>query len=124
MDSEPVERRREHRYPVEAKVVVRKSSGEVITTKAANISGGGMLLQTEPPVAFAIGDEVAVEVEVASEPGMPFASWGLARIVRVVGSCYGLQLSAGTFDSGNPEQAAVPTAEAGTDSHTGGNGPV
>ena len=113
MGHEPTERRLEARYPVEAKVIVRKSSGETLSATAANISGGGMFLHVEQPSALRIGDRVTVEVELPDDPDKPFASWGIAKVVRITGSHYGIQLSAGTFGPGedprgDPEDASLP----------------
>ena len=97
MEHEPTERRLEARYPIEAKVIVHKNNGETISAIAANISGGGMLLHVEQPSGLRIGDPVTVDVELPDDPDKPFASWGLARVVRFTGSYFGIQLSAGTF---------------------------
>ena len=100
MEREPTERRLEARYPIEAKVIVHKNSGEAIHASAANISGGGMFLHVEQPSSLCIGDPVTVDVELPDDPDKPFVSWGLARVVRFTGSHFGIQLSAGTFGPG------------------------
>ena len=105
MGHEPTERRLEARYPVEAKVIVRKSSGETLSATAANISGGGMLLHVEGPSGLRIGDAVTVQVELPDDPDKPFAAWGLAKVVRFTDNHFGIQLSAGTFD---PEDGDLP----------------
>ena len=97
MEREPAERRLEARYPIEAKVIVHKNSGEAIRATAANISGRGMLLHVEQPSGLRIGDPVTVDVELPDDPGKPFAAWGLAKVMRFTGSYFGIQLSAGTF---------------------------
>ena len=100
MGHQPTERRLETRYPTEAKVIIRKNSGETIPATAANISGGGMLLHVEQPSSVRIGEAVMVQVELPDNPGKPFASWGLARVVRFDDSHFGIQLSAGVFGPG------------------------
>jgi c-di-GMP-binding flagellar brake protein YcgR len=94
------ERRREMRYPIQAAVTVRNSSG-TIRASAANISANGMLLRVAQPTAFRIGEEVAVEVELPDNPGKPFSDWGLAKVVHIDDGGLGVQLLAGTFDRGN-----------------------
>lgn len=101
MGHEPTERRAEARYPIEVKVIVHKNSGETISATAANISGGGMLLHVEQPSGLHIGDPVTVDVELPGDPDKPFASWGIAKVVRFTGSYFGIQLSAGTFGPGD-----------------------
>src|ERR1035438_6323468 len=100
MEHESTERRTEARYPIEAKVIIRKNSGETIPATAANISGGGMLLHVEQPSKFRIGEAVTVQVELPDNPDKPFVSWGLARVVRFNDSYFGIQLSAGVFEPG------------------------
>ena len=101
MEHQPTERRLEARYPIEAKAIVRKNSGEIIRATAANISGGGMLLHVEQPSSFRIGEAVTVQVELPDDPDKPFAAWGLAKVVRFNDSYFGIQLSAGVFDPGS-----------------------
>ena len=100
MEHEPTERRIELRYPIEAHVIIHKSNGETISATAANISGGGMLLHVEELSSLSIGEAVTVEVELPEEPDKPFASWGIGKVVRFNGSHFGIQLCAGTFDTG------------------------
>jgi hypothetical protein len=109
MEREPTERRLEARYPIEAKVIVHKNSGEAIHATAANISGGGMLLHVEQPSGLSIGDPVTVDVELPDDRDKPFAAWGLARVVRLTGGYFGIQLSAGTFGPGlDPGDESLP----------------
>ena len=100
MEHEPTERRMDLRYPTEAHVVIHKNNGETISATAANISGGGMLLHVEEISSLSIGEAVTVDVELPDEPDEPFASWGIAKVVRFDGSHFGVQLRAGTFDPG------------------------
>ena len=97
MEHESTERRIEARYPIEAKVIVHKNNGETIPATAANISGGGMWLHVEQPSGLSLGEAVTVEVELPDDPDKPFASWGLAKVIRFSGSHFGIQLSAATF---------------------------
>ena len=101
MEHEPTERRTEARFPIEAKVIIRKNSGETISAIAANISGGGMLLHVERLSSLSVGEAVAVEVELPDHADKPFATWGLAKVVRGDGRHFGIQLSAATFDPGD-----------------------
>ena len=80
MEYEPTERRLEARYPIEARVIVHKSSGETISATAANISGGGMFLHVEQPSGLRIGDPVTVDVELPDNPDKPFAEIGRAHV--------------------------------------------
>jgi c-di-GMP-binding flagellar brake protein YcgR len=100
MEHQPTERRLETRYPIEARAIIRKNSGETIPATAANISGGGMWLHVEQPSSLRIGEAVTVAVELPEDPDKPFAAWGLARVVRFNDSHFGIQLSAGVFDPG------------------------
>ena len=109
MEHEPAERRLEARYPIEAKVIVHKNSGEAIRATAANISGRGMLLHVEQPSGLCIGDPVTVDVELPDDHDKPFAAWGLAKVVRFTGSHFGIQLSAATFgQSPDPGDECLP----------------
>src|ERR1035441_2230228 len=72
MEHEPTERRTEARFPIEAKVIIRKNSGETISAIAANISGGGMLLHVERLSSLSVGEAVAVEVELPDHADKPF----------------------------------------------------
>jgi c-di-GMP-binding flagellar brake protein YcgR len=106
MENEATERRVEARSPIEAKVIVRKSSGETIAATSVNISGGGMLLHVEDLSSLTIGEIVTVSVELPDDPDRPFASWGLAKVVRFNRGLFGVQLYAGTFavaEEGSPD---------------------
>ena len=108
MEHEPTERRMEARYPIEAKVIVHKNNGEAIHATAANISGGGMFLHVEQPSGLCMGDPVTVDVELPDDSDKAFAAWGLARVVRLTGSHFGIQLSAGTFEPGVDPAERLP----------------
>jgi hypothetical protein len=101
MLSEPGERRKEARYPIEAAAIVHTSRGQSIPANATNISSFGMCLQMELPSKLTVDDEVTVEIKLPDDPGKPFSSWGVARVARVDGSYFGIQLYGGTFDSGD-----------------------
>jgi len=83
-------------------VAVHTSSGETIRATAVNISSGGMLLHVGQPSQFCVDQEVTVEVELPDDPGKPFSGWGVAGIVRIEGSRFGIHLQAGTFVPGTP----------------------
>ena len=94
------ERRKESRYPVEAKALVHKNSGETVAATAADISSSGMLLQVERPSQFEVDEVVSVEVELPDDAGKLFSTWGIARVARVDGCRFGIQLYGGSFESG------------------------
>lgn len=102
MAYEQPERRREPRYPVEAKVIVHRDGGGSLAAMAANISSAGMLLRVERPSDFHQGEQVTVEVELPANPGPPFSAWGAATVVRVDGSMFAVHLEAGTFAKSPP----------------------
>jgi hypothetical protein len=109
MEHKPKDRRLETRCPIEAKVIVRKNTGEIIPATAANISGGGMSLHVRQPSSLSVGEAVAVDVELPDDPGRPFASWGLATVVQCDGCHFGLQLCAAIFDPGfEPGEERAP----------------
>jgi hypothetical protein len=95
------ERRKEPRYPIEARVLVHKNSGQTIPATAANISGNGMLLHVDEPSQFRILEELSVEIELPDDPCKPFSAWGIAKVVRINGRHFGIELRGGTFDSEN-----------------------
>ena len=93
------ERRAAPRYPMEVKASVRKKTGEIVIATAADISSKGMLLHVDEPSCFQYGEEVTVEIELAGLADQPFSDWGEARVVRVDGCHFGIELKAGTFHS-------------------------
>jgi len=94
----PEERRRAVRYPIEAQVIIQTKSGQSLTAKAVNISSSGMLLQLSQPFPMNLGDEVTVQVDLPNEPDKALASWGLGTVVRLDGLHSAVHLSAGHFD--------------------------
>jgi hypothetical protein len=102
MALEQSERRREPRYPVEAKVTVHKDGGGSIGAMASNISSAGMLLRVERPSDLREGERVTVDVELPAKPGAPFSAWGAATVVRVDGGIFAVHLEAGTFAESAP----------------------
>lgn len=93
-----VERRRERRYAVPAKVIVRRGDGGGMTAAARNISDTGMSLDVAEPAALSVGEEVTVEVELEDDPERAFSTWGVAKIVRKDSCNLGIQFYAGTFE--------------------------
>jgi c-di-GMP-binding flagellar brake protein YcgR len=91
------ERRKETRYPVEAKVVVRKTNGETVSATAVNISSSGMRLCLEQPCPLALDEEVTVDVELPEHPDKPFSAWGLGRVAYIGQGGAGIQLYGGQF---------------------------
>jgi hypothetical protein len=102
VEYQETERRKETRYPVEARVTVHKRGGGTVSAIAANISSAGMLLHVEQPLDFCEGEAVTVEVELPDNPGAPFSAWGLATVARIDRSMFAVRLQAGTFDERNP----------------------
>ncbi|HTS48009.1 MAG TPA: PilZ domain-containing protein [Bryobacteraceae bacterium] len=98
MKSGPEERRRATRFPIEARVNVRASSGRTFTATAVNISTSGMLLQVPQPFPLSLGEEVTVEVNLPGSSGQAVSVWGLAKVVRLDGLHSAVQLSAGSFE--------------------------
>ena len=97
-----LERRRETRYPLEAKVIVRRQNGEVLAVRAHNISASGMRLHLgDQPGALARGEEVTVEVELQGHADKAFSAWGLGRVAYVDAAGAGIQLYGGHFDAGS-----------------------
>jgi hypothetical protein len=92
------ERRKETRYPVEAKVIVRKKSGEAIAATAVDISSSGMRLRPCQFCPLDLDDEVTVEIELPEAPDKPFSSWGLGRVAYINDRGVGIQLYGGRFD--------------------------
>lgn len=102
------DRRKEIRYPLEAKVIVRTKNGEAIPATAVDISSSGMRLRFGEPCPLARGEEITVEVELPDYPDKSFSSWGVGRIAHVIGNAAGVQLLGGQFEAG-----AAPDATTG-----------
>jgi hypothetical protein len=98
--TQDADRRIAPRYPLEVKASVHKKNGETVVATAANISTKGMLLQVDQTSGFQCGDEVTVEIELEGLADQPFSNWGVAKVVRVDGCTFGIELQAGTFHSG------------------------
>lgn len=93
------DRRRETRYPIEAKVIVRRQNGEAIAAMARNISASGMRLHfDQEDRSLAFDEEVTVEVELQGHPDKAFSAWGLGRVAHLDRTGAGVQLYAGHFD--------------------------
>lgn len=97
-----VERRKEERFPIEAKVAVRKRDGETIHATAVDISSSGMRVRLAERGPFAVDEEVTVEVQLQEDPDRPFSSWGAGRIAYLHEGEVGIQLFGGKFDSVAP----------------------
>jgi PilZ domain len=99
------ERRKETRYPVEAKVLVRMANGETVHATAVNISSSGMrLLCPNRCCPLTPGEAVTVDVELPDRPDQPFSSWGLGRVAHVDGGDAGIQLYGGHFEPLPPKE--------------------
>jgi c-di-GMP-binding flagellar brake protein YcgR len=95
-------RRREIRYPLEAKVTVRTKNGEAIHATALDISSSGMRLCFAELCPLARGEEITVEVELPECSDKSFSAWGVGRIAYVEGRGAGIQLLGGQFDGVGP----------------------
>jgi PilZ domain len=104
MEQNPVERRTAVRYPVEAQVIVRRSSGDTVHATAVNISSSGMRLHLDRPCPLSLDEEVTVQVALPEYPDKPFSAWGVGRVAYVDGSGAGIQLYAGHFDPLPPRE--------------------
>jgi hypothetical protein len=99
MNQEAQDRRKETRYPIQAGAIVHTGSGKTISATATNISSFGMLLRIEQPSSLTLDEQVTVEIELPDHPDKPFSAWGVARVARIDGAYFGIQLAGGTFDS-------------------------
>lgn len=99
MEHVPVERRKEARYPIEAKALVRKKNGETIPATAVDLSSSGMLLHLDLPFSLTLDEEVTVDVELPQDSNKPFSSWGIGRVARIDTCGTAVQLYGGQFES-------------------------
>lgn len=97
-ENKGMERRKEIRYPAEAKVTLRKKDGQVIGATATDISSSGMRLQFDGPCPLALDDEITVDVELPDCPDKPFSAWGLGRVAYIARDYAGIQLFGGQFE--------------------------
>jgi len=94
------ERRKELRYPVQAKVRVQKANGETLHARAVDISSSGMrLLWPDGSCLLSHGEEVTVDVELPECSDKPFSAWGLGRVAHIDSLGAGIQLFGGQFDT-------------------------
>lgn len=99
------ERRKETRYPVEAKVQVQKANGETLHATAVNISSSGMrLLCPNGSCPFTPGEEVTVDVELLERSDQAFSAWGLGRVAHIDNGGAGIQLYGGQFEPLPPQE--------------------
>jgi hypothetical protein len=96
------DRRKEIRYPLAAKVILRTKSGEVLEASAVDISSSGMRLRFGKPCPLTRGQEITVEVELPDYPDKSFSAWGVGRIAYVDSDGAGIQLLGGSFDAAGP----------------------
>ncbi len=93
-----IERRKETRYPVQAKAIVQKKNGETIVATAVDISSSGMRLRFDRRCPLQVDEEVTVDVELRERPNQPFSAWGLGRVAYINERGVGIQLLGGQFD--------------------------
>ena len=106
-----IERRREARYPVEAKVMVRRNGGPPIPAVAVDISSSGMRLRPCQSCPLDLDDEVSVEIELPDLPDKPLSSWGFGRVAYKGERGVGIELYGGRFDplpDAEPEDEGQP----------------
>jgi Tfp pilus assembly protein PilZ len=106
MSDHPSDRRREPRFSIGAKVILRGRNGAgAYSALTRNISTGGLLLQLLEKTPFQIGQDVICEIELQNSSEHAFASWGVGRVVRIDPANAAIELSSGIF---TPEHAEVP----------------
>lgn len=110
MKNSTEDRRRAPRYPIEARVTVRRSTGETVLATSVNVSSSGILLHVEEPSRFEVGEEVSVELDLPSDHDQPLPVWGIGRIVRLDVQRSAIQLDAGSF-----HDLEIPGAECAID---------
>ncbi len=98
MEEKSRERRKETRYPVQAKAIVQKKNGETILATAVNVSSSGMLLRFDQPCPLCLDEEVTVDVELREKRDQPFSAWGFGRVAHIDANGAGIQLHGGQFD--------------------------
>lgn len=106
MDYPGSDRRKEIRYPLEAKVIVRTRNGEAVHAIAVDISSSGMRLHFAEPCRLRRDEEITVEVELPDHPGTSFSAWGVGQIAYIDGRNAGIQLLGGGFDGAGPGELA------------------
>ncbi len=99
MEQPSTDRRKEERYPIETKAILRKKNGEIILAAARDISSSGMRLEIEQAYPLKLDDEVTIEVELPDRPDKPFSSWGVGRVAWMDVHGAGIELCAGQFNS-------------------------
>jgi hypothetical protein len=92
------DRRKEKRYPVAAKAIVQRKSGETILATAVDISSSGLRLRFDAPCALVLDEEVTVDVELREHADRPFSAWGLGRVAYLDADAAGIQLFDSQFD--------------------------
>jgi len=91
------ERRKEVRYPVQAKAVIRKKSGQAVPATAVDLSSSGARLLIDPPGRLEVGEDVTIEVELSEDRDQPLFVWAAGKVVYIRGSASGIQLHGGHF---------------------------
>lgn len=98
MEQLSVERRREPRYPIQAKVMIKKDSGQTIPAMALDISSSGMRLHIDQhPCPLCLNENVTIEIELPDIPDKPLSAWGVGRVAHIGSGMAGIQLVAGHF---------------------------
>jgi hypothetical protein len=97
MNDRTKDRRKAPRYPIEARMTVRKANGEAVLATSVNVSSSGILLAVEQSSRFEMGEQVTVEIDLPDDPEKAFSVWGVGRVVRVDTQRSAIQLDAGSF---------------------------
>ena len=81
MEDELANKRKEPRYPLETQAILERNTGEKLNAATLNVSGGGMLVQTERATELRVGEELRCGVLLY--PDKPPQPWGLGTVVRI-----------------------------------------
>jgi hypothetical protein len=81
MADEGPNQRKEPRYPLDTTAILERVTGEQLSVATLNVSGGGMLIQTERAPDLQVGEELCCSVLLY--PDKPPQSWGVGTVVRV-----------------------------------------
>jgi hypothetical protein len=101
------ERRKEPRFPIEAGATVEVSSnGKLAGATTVDMSGSGVLLDFEEPVALAPGDPITCEFRVSHDSASPLPYWGVGKVIRVTDRRVAIELIAGGFSALEAEAGA------------------
>lgn len=97
-DDNPINRRKEPRYALEAESALHLAKTRQCTqATTVNVSGCGALLELKEPAEVQVGDEVTCECKMPEDAPQALSSWALGEVVRVDGVRVAVDLKAGIF---------------------------